>query len=107
MKKYLTFALMLAAVASASAESQQFSSRVTRQRTQQQRQTNVAPGTRAVGAFPRVSRNPGQLLNPKAPPQYYGPPQETVAPDPYNMTGYRRARDGAAYTGLILFGISW
>jgi len=58
---------------------------------------------KAVGAFPRVRSNPLQLLNPRAPGRYYGPPQETVV---YDTTNYE-ANHHPQVSGLILFGLVW
>ncbi len=94
--------MVIAAAATAGAQS--FSAGVTARNKAMRKQALNPTSTRAVGAFPRVSRNPIQLLNPLAPRRYYGPPEETVTWEPY----FNRDRfSGSPITGLILFGLRW
>lgn len=106
MKKHLVVALfvVIAGAVTAGAQTQSYSAAVTeKKQTSRQQALNPAP-TRAVGAFPRVSRNPAQLINPLAPRRYYAPPEETVTTTP-NFA--REPYTGSYVTGLILFGLRW
>lgn len=104
MKKHLAIVCLMVVAGAATASAQSFSAGVTdRNQTARKQALNPAP-TRPVGAFPRVSRNPLQLINPLAPRRYYGPPQETVTTTPlFNREPYT----GSVVTGLILFGLRW
>jgi len=110
MNKTLLVALLLTAAGLGTAGAQSFSTTVNdRPRDRVRRQPAPVYSTKAVGAFPRVARgNPLQLLNPRAPQRYYGPPQETVMPD-IGTSGppYNRGESLNRYTGVILFGLRW
>ena len=104
MKRILLAALFLtvAGIVRASAQSQTYTAPVN-SRERAQRRAPVTSSARAVGAFPRTARNPIQLINPRAPQRYYGPPQETIVYDPVSYEANRHPR----VTGLILFGLVW
>ena len=108
MKKHLLvgFGVALAAVGTAGAQS--FQAPVTGTKPVQQRPpAQVSPG-RPVGAFPRVRASPLQLINPRAPQRYYGPPQETVASNDVGQGNPRNQGESVnSYTGVILFGLRW
>jgi curli biogenesis system outer membrane secretion channel CsgG len=109
MKNLLILIFTLAAAATAAAQSGTFTAPV-RGRTEARPQRQAPEPTRPVpvGAFPRAARgNAVQMLNPGAPPKYYGPPQETVVPAAYTHAGTPRAREEPQYAGLILFGFRW
>ena len=106
MKKHLVIALLavIAGAATAGAQTQSYSAAVTEKKQSSRQKALNPPATRAVGAFPRVSRNPIQLINPLAPRQYYAPPEETVTSTPNFL---RDPYSGSPITGLILFGLRW
>ena len=102
-KKFFTaFVLLTAGIVTAGAETKTFTAQ-TRTREHLQRRPPTLTQPKAVGAFPRTARNPIQLLNPRAPPRYYGPPQETVV---YDTANYE-ANHHPQVSGLILFGLVW
>jgi hypothetical protein len=110
MKKYLAAALVIAAFAISTAGAQTFSTPVNpRPRDRAQRAPAPLSSGKAVGAFPRAARgNPLQLINPRAPQHYYGPPQETVAVDDVTSgPPYNRGESVNRFTGVILFGFRW
>ena len=108
MKKHLLVALVLAGAAVGSAHAQTFTAPAgPSARERVERPVTPLPRRAPVGAVPRAARgNPLQMVNPKAPAQYYGPPNETVSaeqPDrPKNS-----ATEGTSFpaTGIILFGL--
>jgi hypothetical protein len=106
MKKLLVVALLFTAAGLSTAGAQTFRAGVgdTRQ-GQQARRAPATPYQRApVGALPRATRgNPLQMLNPRAPQKYYGPPEDTVTWNYPNRDPYTRHE----ITGLILFGLRW
>ena len=104
MKKTLLAALFLTGVGivSARAQTQTYSAPINRT-NRTARHAPEVNRTRAVGAFPRTARNPIQLLNPRAPQRYYGPPQETVVYETENYEANHHPR----VNGLILFGLVW
>src|SRR4051794_11310080 len=106
MKKQLLVAalVVIGGVVTAGAQTQSYSAAVTeKKQTARQQALNPAP-TRPVGAIPRVTRNPLQMINPLAPRQYYGPPEETVTWQPLFA---REPYTGSVVNGLILFGLRW
>jgi hypothetical protein len=110
MKKYLILGLLVSVAAGASAKPRTFTASTTTQgKTRVERNVNVSTTPVQVGALPRGGRgNPLHLFNPKAPRKYFGSPEETVVPDAYYFHApYEVAREGARYTGLILFGLRW
>src|SRR5947209_1865388 len=113
MKKYLILALTIAAAGSAIAQSERstgsFSAPVGRQTKRVQRQPAEPSRGVPVGALSRAARgNPLQMLNPRAPQKYYGPPDETVVPAPHATTpANSQEREEPRYAGLILFGLRW
>lgn len=99
MKNYLLLAVFFAASA-AVASAQDFRAPIDRRpRDRVERAPAPITDRNVVGGIPRGMRggNPIQLLNPRAPRRYFGPPHQTVTVDPY--TG--------KVTGIILFGIHW
>ncbi len=104
MKKTLLAALFLtvAGIVSAGAQTQTFTA-PTNPHKGTPKHAPVTTQPRSIGAFPRVSRNPLQLLNPRAPQRYYGPPQETVVYETENYEANHHPR----VNGLILFGLAW
>ncbi|MDQ2918430.1 MAG: hypothetical protein M3R10_00930 [Verrucomicrobiota bacterium] len=104
MKKTLLAALFFTVVGiiSARAQSQTYTAPINRP-NHTPKHAPVTTQPRAIGAFPRVSRNPLQLLNPRAPQRYYGPPQETVVYETENYEANHHPR----INGLILFGLAW
>ncbi len=104
MKKTLLAALFLTVVGivSAGAQTQTYSAPLNRHYRTPRRAPEVSRA-RAVGAFPRTARNPIQLLNPRAPQRYYGPPQETVVYETENYEANHHPR----INSLILFGLVW
>ncbi|MDQ6624495.1 MAG: hypothetical protein M3Y86_13555 [Verrucomicrobiota bacterium] len=106
MKKLLAVVFLFTLAGLASAGAQTFSTSVNDKRHEPTRRPPPTTATtRPVGAFARVGRgNPVQLLNPRAPAKYYGPPEETVTYSPYfNRDPY----SGSPITGLILVGLRW
>ena len=99
MKKHFLAAIVIAFLAAGSAHAQTFSAPINK-RERVQRRTPEMYQRPAVGAFPRAARggNPLHLLNPRAPRQYFGTPDETVTYDQNNPS---------RITGLILFGLRW
>lgn len=97
MKKYL-IAFLFAASASA-VLAQDFRAPINQRPRDRVERAPVITDRNVVGGIPRGMRggNPIQLLNPRAPRRYFGPPHQTVTVDPY--TG--------KVTGIILFGIHW
>ena len=109
MKKHLLVGFVVALAAVGTAGAQSFQAPVTGPRPVQQRPpAEVSPG-RPVGAIPRATRgNPLQLINPRAPQRYYGPPQETVASNDVGQGEPRKQGESVnSYTGVILFGLRW
>lgn len=109
MKKHLLVGFVVALAAVGTAGAQSFQAPVTGTKPVQQRPpAQVSPG-RPVGAIPRATRgNPLQLINPRAPQRYYGPPQETVvADDSAQDTQRSRGQSVNRYSGVILFGFRW
>ena len=108
MKKFVILGLIIAA-STAAAQTATFNAPATRERTTTKtiRQETVRSAPRPVGAFIRTSRNPVQLVNPLAPREYYGPPDETVAMDARDRRPDEVAKTGPLYTGVILFGFRW
>jgi hypothetical protein len=112
---YLILAFVVAAAATASAQSERTTGSFTapavgRQTTKPQFQPVRPTGTVPVGALTRAARgNPIQMLNPRAPEKYYGPPEETVVPPPHATTSGRpsQEREEPRYAGVILFGFRW
>ena len=103
MKKYLIAAFLGGlAITSAEAQSRQtFTAPVgTERRDEATRRPAPVTQRRAEGAIPRAARggNPAQMINPAAPRQYYGAPEDTVTYDQNNPS---------RITGIILFGIRW
>jgi hypothetical protein len=109
MKKYLILTFVLGAAATVSAQSNTFTAPVRQQpKARPQAQVPEPSRTVSVGAFPRAARgNPIQILNPLAPPKYYGPPQETVVTAAQTHAGRQHAREEPQYAGVILFGLRW
>jgi hypothetical protein len=107
MKKILILGLCIAAAGTAAAQTATFTAPVARERKTTTQQQTVTTAPRPVGAFVRTSRNPIQLLNPLAPREYYGTPDETVAMDPHDRRPDEVARSGPRYTGVVLFGLRW
>lgn len=108
MKTLLVSSLLLVMLVG-SAAAQTYSVPLTpRQRT---RERPAPPISRepVVGGIPRAARggNALQMINPAAPAQYYGTPDETVVPAPYNHTNNRPTTEQPRYTGVILFGFRW
>jgi hypothetical protein len=109
MKKYLlvTFLIAAAGLSTASAQvSRSFTAPAGKRAERVQRRAPQPVRRGEIGAFPRAARagNPIQLINPRAPARYFGPPQDTVTWEPY----FNRERySGNQITGLILFGIAW
>ena len=108
MNKHFLVGLLVAVAAVGTAGAQTFRAPVSGRPEQVQRPPAPLPTRRSIGAFPRVRSNPVQLVNPRAPQRYYGPPDETVAPDDLNP-GMQRNRGESVnrYTGVILFGFRW
>ena len=103
MKKYLIASVLVGiAISSAEAQSRQtFTAPMgERRETATDRRPAPLPLRREAGAIPRAARggNPAQMLNPMAPRQYYGAPEDTVTYDQNNPS---------RITGVILFGIRW
>ena len=109
MKKYLAAAFVIAAVTISTAGAQNLSTSVNGSRPQpkQQRQAPEPSTGKAVGAFPRVANNPMQLLNPRAPQQYYGRPEDTVVEGDSVMPPHNRGESVNRYAGVVLFGFVW
>ena len=106
MKKLLVAAFLVAAAGLSTAGAQTFRAGVGDKRQGEQTRQAPAPTYQRapVGALPRAARgNPLQMLNPRAPQKYYGPPEETVTWSYYNRDPYTRQE----ITGLILVGIRW
>ena len=109
MNKHLLvgFLVALAAVGTAGAQSFRAPVNDNRQERVQRPPAPVYTG-QVIGAFPRVRASPLQLINPRAPQRYYGPPQETVVADEYAAEPQRnRGESINRYTGVILFGFRW
>lgn len=108
MKSFVILGLLIAA-STAAAQTATFSAPATQERTTTKttRQEIVRSAPRPVGAFVRTSRNPVQLINPAAPREYYGPPDETVVMDQRDRRPDEIAKTGPVYTGVILFGFRW
>lgn len=109
MKQFVILSLVIAA-STAAAQTATFTAPATHERTTTKttRQETVRSAPRPVGAFVRTSHNPIQLINPAAPRDYYGPPEETVATAP--RTDRRPdevAKSGPVLAGVILFGWRW
>jgi hypothetical protein len=111
MKKYLLVGFIIAVAGLCSAQAQSSISAPVngpRQVPKQRPAPNISTG-KAVGAFPRAARggNPLQLINPRAPQQYYGRVEDTVVqgdrPTPTNNKGESVNR----FAGVVLFGIAW
>ncbi len=99
MKKFLFLGLLIAAAATASAQTRSFTAPTGPVRpTGVERPIPPVGKGQAAGALPRAARggNPVQMINPTAPREYYGAPEDTVAPD---------TQDPRRYTGVILFGL--
>ncbi|MEP6809349.1 MAG: hypothetical protein ABI992_03835 [Chthoniobacterales bacterium] len=106
MKKHLFAAFVLALAAAGTARAQSFSAPVNTKPRDNVRHFAPVTARGEVGSFTRAARggNPIQLLNPRAPSQYFGPPEETVTVQPY----FNRERyTGQVVTGLIFFGLRW
>ena len=108
MKKFVVLGFLIA-VSTAAAQTATFTAPATRERTRTKtiRHETVRSAPRPIGAFVRTSRNPVQLINPTAPPEYYAPPDETVVMDQRDRRPDEIAKSGPLYTGLILFGFRW
>ena len=111
MNKHLLvgFLVALAAVGTAGAQSFRAPVNDNRQERVQRPPAPIYTG-KVIGAFPRAARggNPLQLINPRAPRKYYGPPQETVVADDLPPEPPRnRGESVNSYTGVILFGFRW
>ncbi|MFL6539031.1 MAG: hypothetical protein ACJ8JD_12720 [Chthoniobacterales bacterium] len=108
MKKLVILGLAIAA-STAAAQTATFNAPTTRERTTTKttKQEVVRSAPRPVGALVRTSRNPVQLINPLAPREYYGPPDETVAMDQRDRRPDEVHKSGPLYTGVILFGFRW
>ena len=109
MKKIFLVALLVTAAGIAASEAQtrtNFRARAdARGENIQQRRPPETVRRGEIGAIPRAARgNPIQMINPRAPRKYYGPPEDTVTSEPY----FGRERyTGHQITGIILFGIVW
>jgi hypothetical protein len=108
MKRFVILGLAIAA-STAAAQTATFTAPTSRERTTTKttKQETVRSAPRPVGAFVRTSRNPIQLINPLAPREYYGPPDETVVMDQRDRRPDEVAKSGPVYTGVILFGFRW
>jgi hypothetical protein len=107
MKKHFLVGFVVALAAVGTAGAQSFQAPVSANKPVQRPPAQVSPG-RPVGAFPRVRASPLQLINPRAPQRYYGPPQETVASNDVGQGQPRSQGESAnSYTGVILFGLRW
>jgi hypothetical protein len=106
MKKLLVVAFLFAVAGLSTAGAQTFRAGVgdTRQ-GEQTRRAPAAPYQRAPWEHCRGRRVaiPLQMLNPRAPQKYYGPPEDTVTWNYPNRDPYTRHE----ITGLILFGLRW
>jgi len=111
MKKFLfvAFAFAAASLSSAGAQTQTYSAKITKKSETTTRRPEPVYSRAPVGAFPRAARgNPIQMLNPRAPRKYYGPPQETVVADDVGPSpGHNRGESINSYTGVILLGFRW
>ncbi len=109
MKKILVLAFLIAAAGLCTAGAQTYSAQVGANKHQRSQRYAPVYSRGPVGAFPRAARgNPIQMLNPRAPQKYYGPPWETVVPDDVaNSTGHNRGESLNRFTGVILFGFRW
>jgi hypothetical protein len=108
MKKFVILGL-IAAAGTAPAQTATFTASTTQERTTKKatKQEVVRSAPRPVGAFVRTARNPIQLINPLAPREYYGPPDETIAMDQRDRRPDELHKSGPLYTGVILFGFRW
>ena len=109
MNKLIILGLIVAA-STAAAQTATFTAPTTQQRTTTKttRQETVRSAPRPVGAFVRTARNPIQLINPAAPRDYYGPPEETVVTAPRdNRRPDEVAKGAPLLAGVILFGWRW
>ncbi len=107
MKKHFLVVALIALAAAASAQAQSYSASANPNRREAVRQQQPAQPTtpRPVGAFQRATRgNPIQMVNPRAPGKYYGPPEETVTVEPFFG---RDPHTRSQITGVILFGLRW
>jgi hypothetical protein len=110
MKKYLAAAFVIAAATLGTAGAQSMSTTINGSRPQPKQQQRQAPEPsrgKAVGAFPRVANNPMQLLNPRAPQQYYGRVEDTVVEGDPVMPPHNRGESVNRYAGVVLFGFVW
>ena len=109
MKKSLVVAFIVAAAGLSTAGAQTFTAKVDAAKQERSRRYAPVYSRGPVGAFPRSARgNPIQMINPRAPQKYYGPPQETVvANDVPSSPGHNRGESVNIYTGLILLGFRW
>ena len=102
MKKSLLAIFVLAAFGfvTAEAQTQSFTAPAGAKRSERTPRRPAPVYTRGpIGAFPRAARgNPIQMLNPRAPQKYFGPPQDTFTYDQDNPS---------RVTGLIFFGFRW
>ena len=108
MKKLVILGL-IAAASTAAAQTATFTAPTAHERTTTKttKQEVVRSAPRPVGAFVRTARNPIQLINPLAPREYYGPPDETVAMDQRDRRPDEVHKSGPLYTGVVLFGFRW
>jgi len=108
MKKIVLVALFVIAAAISTSEAQSratFTARTGARGENVERRAPEAVRRGEIGAIPRAARgNPIQMLNPRAPRKYYGPPEDTVTFEP-NFS--RERYTGHQITGIILFGFAW
>ena len=110
MKKSLVVAFIVAAASLYTAGAQTFTAKVDAAKKESSRRYAPVYSRGPVGAFPRAARgNPIQMINPRAPQKYYGPPQETVVADDVSTAPNRTSRGESTnrYAGVILFGFRW
>ncbi len=110
MKKFLLIAFVITAAGLVTARAQSFSAGV-EQKKHDHLQHRPAPvyEIAPIGAFPRATRgNPIQIINPRAPRKYFGPPSETVVADDVSTSPqHTRGESPNRFTGVILFGFRW
>lgn len=110
MKKYFLLAFVIVAAGLSTAGAQTFTAKVGGDRTNNARRPAPTYTRGPVGAFIRAGRgNPAQMLNPRAPQKYFGPPQETVVADDVSSAPHRtnRGESPNRFTGVILIGYRW
>lgn len=110
MNKYLLVGLVIAAAGLSTARAQSFSTSQNPNRREPVRRAPATVSPRSpVGAFPRAARgNPIQMINPRAPQKYYGPPSETVVADDVSPSpGHNRGESVNRFAGVVLVGIRW